>query len=401
MRFFEKYQNCFKNTTLIVMFLCITVFGTMAQTQAEFRFAPYKETMCYNENKDTRIDFQNLSTCTGECLYVWNFGDNSEQEIKTEKVTATHVYTSDGQFDVSLQAINKTAIHDSIKNNLLRVELDTGAPAVSLIVTFENSTGAEQTSVIQIADADYSEFQWRRPITVYSPMVNSENFTYTVQNADSENRTEPLESFAHIFEVDTTVFQPFDLDKWTYYWEISQTDAQGSPTRIIKTAHIDSLRLYYTFPQENFSPGYEVKLKIALDSSKFDYQSDIEYFRLEECVASQKQIVQVMDYFFDEATRNEENPLDRTARIPNIFSPGGGDENETFYFDTNGTSVFSVQIFNSWGGLVYSEKSTKISWDGKNSSGINCPSGVYYYVIQSDEADERHERGGFIHLFRQ
>jgi gliding motility-associated-like protein len=392
---------------LILLLLCMTAFGSMAQITANFSFDASKETMCYTEDagnmpkNDTRIDFRNRSTCAGECVYVWDFGDNSEQIIKPDLTSATHVYTIDGQYEVKLQAINTATIHDSIKQHILHVELEPGTPAVTLAITFLNSKGAHQTSSIQIPDTDYSEYQHVRPITIYSPMVSGENFTYYIQNDDSETKTEPLQSFAHVFAVDTIAFQPFDLNMWTYYWEIFQSDAQGKPTRSIKTAHIDSLRLYYTFSEENFSPGYVVQLKIALDSSKFEYGSDISYYKLEECVASKQQIVPVTDYFFDEASRREENPLDRTAHIPNIFTPGGNDENEVFYFDTNGANVFSVKIFNSWGQLVYSEESTTIRWDGKNSTGSDCPSGVYYYVIQSNEADDRHERGGFIHLFRQ
>ncbi|MDR2963769.1 MAG: gliding motility-associated C-terminal domain-containing protein [Bacteroidales bacterium] len=391
---------------VIILFFVLCVIGVEAQVEANFSFDGSRAIMCYTAGKDTRVDFRNTSTCNdGACpttlVYVWDFGDNSAQTIKKDKTTASHSYTADGQFSVLLQVINTATIPDSISNTITHVELDALAPATSLMLTFRNTVGQLQTVLLQIPDTDYSSRRSPRPITVYSPLVSSDNFVYSIRNDNSEKRDEPIESFAYQFEVNTAEFRPFDMNMWTYYWTIFKSDEQGNPTQTLKNAHIDSLRLYYTFPAENFSTGYVVQLKIALDSSKFEYQSDVSYYNLENCVASQAQVVPVMDYFFTEATRRNPNPLDRTALVPNIFTPGGGDENEVFFFDTNGANIFSVRIFNSWGNVVYSEESTSIRWDGKNSAGMNCPSGVYYYVIQSNEADERHERGGFIHLFRQ
>ena len=396
-----------KNISLLILLLCTAVFGGVAQTVANFRFDGSKEFMCYTGDAihDTRVNFTNMSACEGNCMYVWDFGDNSEQVIKKDKTSALHEYVNDGQFTVQLYAISTAEIHDSIKNSqILHVALEnTSETEVSIAVTYRIGTNVQQTSTLQIPVSDFGVKQNPRPITIYSPLVTGENFIYFVQNADVTPKTEPIESFVHVFEVNTEAFRPFDLNMWTYYWEIFQSDEQGNPTRSIyrPATSIDSLRLHYTFPREDFSPGYVVQLKIALDAMLRFSQEEIKFYNLDECVATQTQVVPVLDYFFDEATRRKENPLDRTARIPNVFTPGGNDENEVFYFDTNGENVFSVKIFNSWGSLVYSEEGTTIRWDGKNSSGTECPSGVYYYVIQSNAPDDRHERGGFIHLFRQ
>lgn len=399
MRFATYYHK-----TAVVLILCISALCAGAQTEAKFKVQDgSKEKMCYIPTNDTRIDFRNESECAGDCLFVWNFGDNSEQMIKKDLTTASHVYTADGQFQVELYAINTAAFHDSIKNRKISQVMleDITETTTSIAVTFLNSTNNWQTSTLKITATDFSSRKHPRPITIFSPVVLGESFRYFIENDENEKRTEPLKSFAHVFEVNTEAFQPFDLNLWTYYWEVLESDANGNPTRRIRMEQTDSLRMYYTFAKENFSPGYTVRLKIALDSSKFDYPSDISYHKLEECVSIQSQTVQVMDYFFYESSRRKDDVFDRTARIPNVFTPGGGDENETFYFDTNGATVFTVNIFNSWGALVYSKEGTSIQWDGKNSAGNECPSGVYYYVIQSNEADERHERGGFIHLFRQ
>ncbi len=68
--------------------------------------------------------------------------------------------------------------------------------------------------------------------------------------------------------------------------------------------------------------------------------------------------------------------------IPNIFTPGGGDENDEFYFKIAETSLksFHAIIFDRWGKKVKGGEfnSVKDKWDGGN-----YPAGIYYYTIDA------------------
>ena len=83
-----------------------------------------------------------------------------------------------------------------------------------------------------------------------------------------------------------------------------KTNEYGEPENTLFTQfHVDSIEYRYTFPAENYNPGYYVKLKIALDTSKFDNYDDVTYYNLEQCTYSKHQIIPVTDYYFTDNTQ--------------------------------------------------------------------------------------------------
>jgi hypothetical protein len=50
---------------------------------------------------------------------------------------------------------------------------------------------------------------------------------------------------------------------------------------------------------------------------------------------------------------------------------------------------------------VYKTEGKTIMWLGKNNTGDDLQSGVYYYVVESNAAEKRHNKRGFIHLIRE
>ena len=69
--------------------------------------------------------------------------------------------------------------------------------------------------------------------------------------------------------------------------------------------------------------------------------------------------------------------------MPNIFSPGNDDANNTFYFSGQGIVEFKAVIVNRWGKKVAEFNQLSDSWDGENASnGMDCPSGVYFYTYE-------------------
>jgi gliding motility-associated-like protein len=67
--------------------------------------------------------------------------------------------------------------------------------------------------------------------------------------------------------------------------------------------------------------------------------------------------------------------------IPNAFSPNGDGRNDVFrILETCVVEKFEIKIFNRWGTLVYSGRSTAQGWDG-TYNGVPADGGVYYYLI--------------------
>jgi len=74
---------------------------------------------------------------------------------------------------------------------------------------------------------------------------------------------------------------------------------------------------------------------------------------------------------------------DVASKIPNAFTPGGGDQNEVWRLDVIRFSYpnLVVKIYDRWGRLVFtSTRGYTAPWDG-TSRGKDLPMDTYYYVI--------------------
>ena len=48
-----------------------------------------------------------------------------------------------------------------------------------------------------------------------------------------------------------------------------------------------------------------------------------------------------------------------------------------------------MQVFDRWGGIVFSSVSIELGWDGNNSSGEQLRDGIYLYHIALYDLNER------------
>ncbi len=79
--------------------------------------------------------------------------------------------------------------------------------------------------------------------------------------------------------------------------------------------------------------------------------------------------------------------IDDTTELytPNVFTPNDDKVNDIFIIEGNGVTNLKIEIFNRYGVLVYRNTSPIITWDGKTLAGIEAPSGVYFYVLTSED----------------
>jgi gliding motility-associated-like protein len=69
--------------------------------------------------------------------------------------------------------------------------------------------------------------------------------------------------------------------------------------------------------------------------------------------------------------------------IPNIFTPNGDGLNDVWEFQNVNNRSLKVDIYNRWGAVIANWKGNQ-PWDGEN-----VPSGVYYYIIETEEETYR------------
>ena len=82
----------------------------------------------------------------------------------------------------------------------------------------------------------------------------------------------------------------------------------------------------------------------------------------------------------------------RCLYIPNVFTPGNDNINETFGVVVPGgqANVRSMEIYNRWGQKIFQTQASNERWDG-TSGGKPAPADVYVYVIRVQFADGREE----------
>lgn len=104
--------------------------------------------------------------------------------------------------------------------------------------------------------------------------------------------------------------------------------------------------------------------------------------------------------------------VDRSElHIPNVFTPNGDSENNTFMVESKSLRFISVEIFSRSGLQVYNfygegERLREWQgWDGNvNNSSIKASPGIYFYIIRAygwDDIDyNSKEYRGFVYLYR-
>jgi len=168
---------------------------------------------------------------------------------------------------------------------------------------------------------------------------------------------------------------------------------------------IEGILEYESYYQENFSyqfpedGEYAVTLTVRLNSE------DNYIIGYDECFDTKTKTIKVDDEFF--LSGNRENPdIHRLVLITEesrsqYNNSGSSDGVNDFSFKSNGKDILSVKIFNQWGSVVYKRDhiTGHFSWFGNAlNSGEYVPSGIYYFVIESDAKDEQHNVKGFLQV---
>lgn len=94
------------------------------------------------------------------------------------------------------------------------------------------------------------------------------------------------------------------------------------------------------------------------------------------------------------------SPIVMSIILPNIITPNQDGVND--YLKIEGIQRnYSIQIFNRWGEVIFSESPYLNIWDGTTSSGIPLSEGTYYFILNAiEDTDYEATYSGFIELIR-
>lgn len=86
----------------------------------------------------------------------------------------------------------------------------------------------------------------------------------------------------------------------------------------------------------------------------------------------------------------EINVVGCDTRIPNVFTPGdGNDLNNSFVIEgIEGFPNSELLVFNRWGNLVYEDSNYRNNWRGLSQNGDELAEGTYYYIYRRSDGEE-------------
>jgi gliding motility-associated-like protein len=93
--------------------------------------------------------------------------------------------------------------------------------------------------------------------------------------------------------------------------------------------------------------------------------------------------------------------VSRLLDLPNVFTPNNDGLNDVLILSGAGLETIKLEIYNRWGTREFIFLGPNDQWDGRNTSGGECPAGVYYYFFSAAGVDGKSYEGkGTVQLLR-
>jgi gliding motility-associated-like protein len=90
--------------------------------------------------------------------------------------------------------------------------------------------------------------------------------------------------------------------------------------------------------------------------------------------------------------------------MPNVFTPDGNGENETFSFPYDIFASFNITIMNRWGNVIHiaQNKTGTEFWNGRTDSGDPVNEGTYFYIFDGTLKDGTYlKKDGFVDVYKK
>ena len=311
------------------------------------------------------VSFNNLSVTEGSVEYEWDFGEGATSTL----INPTHIYNSNGLFDVSLTLRTTDKCIDTlslVKVNAIDVSLDSSKNKIAF--DYFPKVGCPPL-LVQFSDSSFTEgeaaYAWDFGTGVGSFEQNPRN-TYE----DTGYYDIGLILFSTTKCVDTL---RLTIDSAIRVLPKPIADLKVSAEALpVKEANFsfDGSGSQFGIESQFLIDGVEVGTDSVLNYSFSDtgrYKVDYVVTNEFECNDTSSQTVLVFDEF--------------EFIVPNVFSPNNDGVNDRFEMRACGVYEYEISIFDRYGLEVFRSNSLNINWDGRVKGEI-VSSGVFYYLIR-------------------
>jgi gliding motility-associated-like protein len=325
---------------------------------------------CFNDS--TR--FNDLSV-NGGINWSWNLGDgnNSNEE------NPIHKYNSVGDFLVTLISTGLGGCNSSISIPLTIYPLPATPAATS-----NSPVCVGDTISLLASTADSLSYFWSGP----------NSFTGSRRNTDIFDATESMAGNYSVFVRDNNTGCISDTSTTSLLVNSSPSIPDVSATS--QLCNGDTLQLasnaiafgYLWKGPNSYSSTLQSPVILNVNDSM------VGIFTLIVSNSNSCTSQDTISVFFDCDNINE-------LFVPNVFTPNGDNANQLFRIEKADLKEVQVDIYDRWGLKVYSWNKLDDGWDGKTRSGLECPDGTYFYLINASTLRGKTlTQKGYLSLFR-
>ena len=203
-----------------------------------------------------------------------------------------------------------------------------------------------------------------------------------------------VEEFTPIVELDirdTTNFPNVSGPFETGSFDFSPTESRATSTNLCQ----DPLPIFDLLPEQQTLCGDQLLLA---DLSSIPFQvswadGNEELIREITSPGIYSYSYEVCDELYGEQVIVENDSCPCDWYLPNVFSPDNGTANDDYFIQNSCKEItfFSIEIFNRWGGLMYTSNDPSFRWDGR-WKGRALQSGVYTYLLHYEDAKQPGQR---------
>lgn len=382
-----------------------------------------------------RADFRNESVCIGTPMqfndssrsfpvsWSWNFGDPTSGANNTSNIpNPLHDFTSAGTYQVTLIVTDGCGGSDTV---VKPITIGTNLPVDLGIDSLSGCIGDTFTLVSNLTSGTFTWAQSTATPPVFNPNGNSTQsqlvttsgwYRLTVNipgcsGADSVivniNTNPPVVNLGP----DTTICSgnSITLDAGnpgaTYLWstgDVSQTiavttadtitvfvDDQGCTATDTVIINVDIIADAFIGNDTTICPGDEFILDVSSFGTGFLWSTGE---TTGDIVISEAGLYSVVitttagcEINSNEIEVIEECPV--ALFMPSAFSPNGDGRNDLFIPIYNRVTIFNLQIYDRFGGLMFETKNVDQGWDGR-INGVVAPQGSYSYIVSYFDEDE-------------
>ena len=248
---------------------------------------------------------------------------------------------------------------------------DTTTGCSSLEVTFTYYDASLVDTVVTV-DWDFGNGQTATGKESQTVLYASDGI-YTVSITINNNTTITRQAYIRVYPFPDATFVWSDSVELGSYAVVFASVPQDP----------DSIPYQYQWILEDGTLG-DTRLLVHSFQAEGQYRAALIVSNQAGCADSSMRLVEVFDV------------LD----CANVFSPNNDGMNDYFVINSNGVTIYNLQVFSRSGVKVFQAEAPVIMWDGRNQSGQELLPGTYYYIVKPVQGTSRFEKTGFVELYR-